>query len=134
VKYALLLSILFLFAGCETTQKHLGPPKYTKLTVTDVDGSFIAEWIAEGKVSKSDEGYDVTAVERRSGPPFPTYNRYPNGRATTVAGPNIVLETVPKPDWLHRMDGDLEGGLVVQNLDPELAKQMKRDQQKIRNW
>lgn len=104
MKYLLLLSLVLL-AGCGTTNSR-GKVDYTRLTVTDPSGDLIAEWIAEGKVKKTDLGYDIKAVERHSSPPFPTTNHYPNGRAATVVGPNIVLETVGKPDWLRQLDHD----------------------------
>lgn len=102
MKYLLLLCLILL-AGCETT-KPTGEIEYTKLSVTDVNGDFIAEWIAEGKTTKNMQGYEITAVERRTAPPYPTTNRYPNGRKATVVGPNIVLEAVEKPEWLRRLD------------------------------
>jgi hypothetical protein len=102
VKYLLLLSVIFL-AGCETT-KPTGEIEYTRLMVTDVNGDFISEWIAEGKTTKGEWGYEINAVERRTAPPHPTTNRYPNGRKATVVGPNIILETVEKPSWLRRLD------------------------------
>jgi hypothetical protein len=103
VKYLLLLCLILL-TGCETT-KHSGKVEYTKLTVTDVSGDLISEWLAEGKVTKVEQGYEINAVERRSGPPYPTTSHYPNGRKATVVGPNIVLEVVDKPAWLHQLDG-----------------------------
>jgi hypothetical protein len=105
VKYILLL--LLLLAGCETSK----PPRkveYTKFSVTDATGDPVSEWIAEGKVHKTETGYDITAVERHSSPPYPTTTHYPNGRKATVAGPNIILETVEKPAWLRQLDGDKE--------------------------
>ncbi len=108
MKYALLLAFIFL-AGCETTKSDKGsvPRKYTKFTVTDATGDLISEWIAEGRFKKSEQGYDIRAVERHSAPPYPVSNQYPNGRRVTVVGPNIVLEEVEKPDWLKKLDGEL---------------------------
>lgn len=107
MKYALLLAFIFL-AGCETTKpdKDSGPRKYTKFTVTDPTGDMISEWIAEGNFKKSATGYEIRAVERRTAPPDPTTNQYPNGRQASVAGPNIVLQDVAKPAWLKKLDGD----------------------------
>ena len=104
VKYLLLLAFAFL-AGCETNLP-LGKTKYTKLTVTDPSGDPVAEWVAEGRVKKNDQGYDIQAVERKSGPPYSASLHYPNRRAATVVGPNIVLEDVGKPDWLTKLDAD----------------------------
>ena len=107
MKYALLLAFALL-AACETTRpdKESHEQKYTKLTVTDPSGDLIAEWIAEGHVKKSDQGYTIHAIERRTAPPFPTDSQYPNGRLSTVAGPNIVLEDIEKPDWLKKLDDE----------------------------
>ncbi len=107
MKYVLLLAFLFL-AGCETTkpEKDSGPRKYTRFTVTDPSGDLISEWIAEGHFKKSDQGYEIRAVERRSAPPYPTVSQYPNGRHASVVGPNIVFEEVEKPAWLRKLDGD----------------------------
>jgi hypothetical protein len=116
VKYLPLLAVVLL-AGCETLQNNK-EVEYTKLTVTDPSGQLVAEWIAEGRVRKAgsaagslkrpDEGYDIMAVERRTSPPHPLTLRYPNRRAATVVGPNIVLEKIEKPEWLKQLDS--EGG------------------------
>ena len=107
VKYVLLLAFTLL-AACETTRpdKESSPKKYTRFTVTDPSGDLISEWIAEGHFKKADQGYEIRAVERRSAPPFPVKSEYPNGRHATVVGPNIVLETIEKPDWLKKLDGE----------------------------
>jgi hypothetical protein len=96
VKYFLLLAVSFL-AGCQT---------YTKISVSDLSGAPISDWVAEGKVKKVPEGFIVKAVERNTPPPFPTHNRYPNGRVATVVGPNIILQEIDKPDWLVELDGE----------------------------
>jgi hypothetical protein len=107
VKYALLLAFALL-AACETTRPEKDSPskKYTKLTVTDPEGDLISEWIAEGRVKKDEQGYIIRAVERRSAPPTPVTTQYPNGRISTIVGPNIVLEDIEKPEWLKKLDGD----------------------------
>ena len=111
VKYLLLLAFALL-AGCETTRTQKNSDadkdgrKYTKLTVTDLTGDIVSEWIAEGRVKKCDQGYTIKAVERHSGPPNPTESKYPNGRISTVAGQNIILEDVEKPEWLKKLDGE----------------------------
>ena len=109
VKYFLLLAFALL-ASCENTRTRKEPDadgdsrKYTKLSVTDPSGDLISEWIAEGSVKKSDQGYTIKAVERRTPGPYPTDSQYPNGRVSTVVGPNIVLEDIEKPDWLKKLD------------------------------
>jgi hypothetical protein len=109
VKYVLLLAFALL-AGCENnkakTESSSG--KYTKLTVTDLSGDMVAEWIAEGHVKKADQGYTINAVERRTAPPYPTDSQYPNGRISTVTGQNIILQEVKKPDWLKKLDGEIQ--------------------------
>ena len=107
VKYFLLLAFALL-AACETTRPEKESPtqKYTKITVTDPQGDLISEWIAEGHVKKFDQGYTIKAVERHTAPPSPTTSQYPNGRISSVVGPNIILEDVEKPDWLKKLDGE----------------------------
>ena len=105
VKYAPLLAIALL-AGCEntSTRKESSHDKYTKITVTDPQGDVISEWIAEGPVKKNEQGYTIHAIERRTPGPYSTDSQYPNGRMSTVVGPNIVLEDTEKPDWLKKLD------------------------------
>ena len=103
MKYFLLLAFSLL-AGCETYSPD-GKTKYTRLSVTDPSGEPISEWIAEGRVKKTDQGYDIQAVERKSAPPFPVTSHYPNRRPATVVGTHIVLEEIEKPDWLKNLDG-----------------------------
>ena len=110
VKYLLLLAFALL-TGCETTRTKKDSDaddarKYTKLTVTDLTGDIVSEWIAEGRVKKADQGYTIKAVERRTAPPDRTESKYPNGRISTVAGQNIILEDVEKPEWLKKLDGE----------------------------
>ena len=107
MKYVLLLAFALL-AGCENTKakKESDSGKYTKLTVTDLSGDLVSEWIAQGHVKKADQGYTINAVERRTAPPYPTDSQYPNGRISTVAGQNIILEDIEKPDWLKKLDGE----------------------------
>ena len=111
VKYFLLLAFALL-AACENTgtrknsDSDKGALKYTKLTVTDLTGDLVSEWIAEGRVKKADQGYTIKAIERRTAPPLATQSKYPNGRISTVAGQNIILEDVAKPDWLRKLDGE----------------------------
>jgi len=106
VKYLPLLAFLLL-GGCESQlpadKTHT---KYTRLTVTDSRGEFTAEWVAEGRVKKTDQGYDIDAVERKSAPPFPQTIHYPNRNPSSVTGVNIILEEIEKPDWLKKLDAE----------------------------
>ncbi len=106
MKHLLLLAFALL-VGCETTrpEKDSSPKKYTRFTVTDPSGDLISEWVAEGHFKKTDQGYQIHAVERCTAPPYPVRSEYPNGRPATVVGPNIVLEEIEKPEWLKRLDG-----------------------------
>ena len=102
MKYLPLLAFALL-AGCETPQPS-DHRKYTKLSVTDPSGDPIAEWVAEGRVKETDQGYEIRAVERRTSAPYPATMRYPNGRDATVVGPHIILDEIEKPDWLKSLD------------------------------
>ncbi len=95
MKYLSLLALAFL-AGCQTP--------YTRLTVTDYQGRQVAEWIAEGPVKKTDQGYAIKAVERTSREPNPVTNRFPNGWRSTVVGANIVKQRIEKPEWIADLD------------------------------
>lgn len=94
VKYLSLLALLFL-SGCET---------FTHIAVTDLSGAPISDWVAEGRVKKVEEGYLIKAVERTTPGPYPTRNRYPNGRVATVVGPNIILQEIEKPEWIAELE------------------------------
>jgi hypothetical protein len=94
VKYLSLLALTFL-TGCQT---------YTHLAVTDLQGQPISDWVAEGRVHKVPEGYLIKAIERKTPAPDAICNRYPNGRAATVVGPNIILQEIEKPEWLSDME------------------------------
>ncbi len=106
LRYLVLLAVLALTAGCVTP---LGrskiPHHYRKITVTDYHGSLVAEWVAEGKVSRRGDGYRFTAVQRTSSPPFVTTSHFPQGRKIAITGPHITVAPCGKPDWLYELDG-----------------------------
>ena len=98
MKFLALFALLAL-AGCQTT--------YTRLTVTNFDGERVSDWIAEGPVRRTEQGYAVRAVERSVEGSHPVTRRFPNGWRTIVVGANILQEEVEKPAWLVALD---EGG------------------------
>lgn len=100
-----------LFHGFQTwsqSKTRVAGSKYTELTVTDMQGELVATWVAEGEVRPYQDGYLIKAVERRLPPPENLDLQYPNGRAATVVGVNIILQKVPKPLWLAELDGDVK--------------------------
>lgn len=101
-----LLAVLTLLTGCQTA-------KYSKLRVTNHRGEFISEWVARGKVTATDRGYLITAVERHSAPPLPVTTYYPDGWRTNVVGPHILRWRCPKPLWLAELDGDVPPGAAL---------------------
>jgi len=100
-----LLGILLL-AGCATPAPP--PPStetpYARVVATDIRGRKIAEYVAEGKVSKTEEGTAFRAVERRVFSPKPMLIRYPLGRPVTVKAPNLLITPTQKPGWLVYLD------------------------------
>jgi hypothetical protein len=78
---------------------------YRKVRVTDLQGFLIADWVAEGHVWSHSPGYRFTAVERRTGGPYPVLSKYPQGRKVVVTGPNIVVMPCGKPQWLYELEG-----------------------------
>ncbi len=92
----LFIGCLLALAGCQT--------KYTQFRVTNLRGEVIADWVAAGKYSKDREGYQIHAVQRISGEPYPQTTCYPEGWSTLVVGPNIARWPVAKPEWLERYE------------------------------
>jgi len=90
----LLLLAALVFAGCATGE-------YTKFRVTNQRGEVLAEWVARGKIARTEAGYRITAVERRSGAPYALLSKYPEGWRTTVAGPHIRHWRCGQPFWLY---------------------------------
>ena len=100
-----LLLPLLLLSGCHTSRYLSVHRDYYRIRVTNPRGEFIADYIAEGGVRRSERGYAFRAVERTSPMPFMMTNRYPRGRRIEVAGPNIVVTPSGKPEWLYHIDG-----------------------------
>jgi hypothetical protein len=108
VKSALRVALLILVltvAGCHTAADTTSATQYMKLRVTNYRGELVADWIAEGPVQKTDNGYRIKAIERTSPPPGAETTRYPNGWNTFVNGPHIVRWPCGKPLWLYQLDG-----------------------------
>lgn len=81
--------------------------QFTRLRATNHRDEVIAEWTARGRIVPMERGgYQIKAVERVSGPPHPTYTRYPDGWRTTVQGAHIWHWRCPKPAWLAEIEGD----------------------------
>ena len=95
MKFLPLLALLAL-TGCTTT--------YTRLTVTNFDGERVSDWVAEGSVVRSEQGYQIRAVERTAEGAHPVTRRYPNGWRTVVVGAHVVMEEIDKPAWLVALD------------------------------
>lgn len=98
-RFAWPLAAATLLAGCLSTH-----PRYTRLRVTNPRGELIADWVAVGPITRVENGYRTTAVERTSGPPYSTLTRYPDGWPTTAVGPNISHWHCPAPDWLQEFE------------------------------
>jgi hypothetical protein len=95
MKFLPLLALLAL-TGCQTT--------YTRLTVTNFDGERVSDWVAEGSVVRSEQGYQIRAVERSVEGAHPVTRRFPNGWRTVVVGAHIMMEEIDKPAWLVALD------------------------------
>jgi hypothetical protein len=95
----LALAAVTALTGCQT--------QYTKFTASDLEGRPIVEWIAEGSKRKTDQGYQIKAVERSTFGVDPVHTRYPNGWRTIVTGPTIIFEPTSKPLWLAEIDGEV---------------------------
>lgn len=100
-----LLLPLLLLSGCHTSRYLRIPRDYYQVRVTNPRGEFIADYIAEGSVRRTERGYVFRAVERISPMPYMMMNRYPRGRRIEVAGPNVVVTPADKPEWLYQLDG-----------------------------
>jgi hypothetical protein len=106
VLIAFLLPLLLL-PGCQSyfERKHGPLKKYYRVRVTNPRGELVADYISEGKPSRTERGFVFKAMERTSHPPEQLTLRYPHGRRIEVAGPNIVVARSGKPLWLYEIDG-----------------------------
>lgn len=112
-RFLLPVFVLWLCAslsGCFYAQTELPVPKrtpvYHKVMSTDFEGRRIAEYISEGEVIKTDDGFLFAAVQRRIFQPKVLEFRYPLGRVITVKTPNVIIVPATKPTWLRDLDRD----------------------------
>ncbi len=97
---------MLLVSGCVTPLGRKNwRQNYRKVTVTNLRGEPVAEWIAEGNVWRAGEGYRFTAVQRICPPPYVTNVHYPQGRRVQISGPHITVGPCGKPEWLEQIDG-----------------------------
>ncbi len=103
----LFLPVLALLAGCHATGRYnpvISTTEYSRVVATDLRGRPIAEYIAEGPVRDTAEGYRFRAVERRIYRPEQLTFRYPLGRPLTAGAPNLGVFPCHKPEWLAGLD------------------------------
>jgi len=102
-----------LLGGCYTVNPT--PPKapraqdYYRVVTSDFEGKRIAEYISEGPVKITDDGFTFWAVQRAIFEPKAMEFHYPLGRQVTVAASNTVSVPAHKPQWLECLDGDVPG-------------------------
>ena len=84
------------FASCSSPSEN----EYTRLRVTNPRGQVIADWVARGKVTETETGYRITALQRTDGYPYPVTARYPDGWRVTVVGPNVHRWPCAQPIWM----------------------------------
>ncbi len=99
----LLLAGAALLSACHSVA--VTSNRYTQFRVTNQRGELIADWVVEGTYRRVGSGYDIKAVERKSGPPLSQTTRYPNGWRTFIDGPHIIRWSCGKPHWLYKLDG-----------------------------
>lgn len=82
----------------------LVPMEYWRVVSSDFEGRRIAEFIAEGRVRETEDGYCFRAVQRRIFTPYALEFHYPLGRPVTVNASNVVVTPATKPLWLENVD------------------------------
>ena len=93
----------FVLGGCTRTclaSVWICKISYSRVLLTDFEGRYISEYIAQGPVSRCGDGYQFTAVQRRIFTPFKLTFRYPLGRPVSVQGSHILISPTPRPAWL----------------------------------
>lgn len=103
-----LFGVLMALGGCATCQRCcvISGPVYSQVVLTDVEGCWISEYIAEGPVRETCEGVCFQAVQRRIFKPTTLTFKYPLGRPVAVRGSHILVTPTGKPSWLQVSDGD----------------------------
>ena len=100
----LIAVVVGLLGGCATHREALCELPYWQVVVTDVEGCWISEYIAEGDVTPICNGYCFRAVQRRTFRPWILTYKYPLGRPVKVQAPNIIITPTCKPLWLKITD------------------------------
>ncbi|MEI8235447.1 MAG: hypothetical protein WCH57_12295 [Verrucomicrobiota bacterium] len=94
-------------SGCATTcHQWIAIPcetPYWQVVITDFEGSWISEYIAEGHVTQTCNGVCFQAMQRRIFRPITLTFRYPLGRPVKVQGSHIIITPTDKPLWLRQI-------------------------------
>lgn len=90
--------------GCASRCHEVVEIPYWQVVTMDVEGCWIAQYIAEGDVTKTCNGYRFVAMQRRIFQPVTLTFKYPLGRTVKVEAPNIVVTPTCKPLWLQELE------------------------------
>ena len=90
--------------GCCVPRVVMCKVPYWQVVSTDVEGCWISEYIAEGDIRPTCNGYCFRAVQRRTFRPLTLTYKYPLGRFVKAQAPNIIITPACKPLWLQIMD------------------------------
>ena len=97
-----------LLSGCACSTRRAvileSDPTYSRVVSSDFEGRWIAEFVAEGPVRKTEGGFAFTAVQRRIFKPTTMEFHYPLGRPMKVIATNVIVTPANKPLWLERLD------------------------------
>ena len=98
-------------SGCATTCRQYVAVRcetpYWQVVLTDFEGCWISEYIAEGHVTQTCNSVCFWAMQRRIFQPFTLTFRYPLGRPVKVQGSHIIITPTCKPLWLRKINGAL---------------------------
>jgi len=91
--------------GCASCNRLLcRETPYWQVVLTDVEGCWVSDYIAEGTVVQTYSGTCFRAVQRRTFCPVTLTYKYPLGREIKLQGSNIIVTPVCKPLWLRESD------------------------------